>query len=350
MPRGRQLQRALHPGRTRQRLLALCAVAGGSLTAVPAIAAARTYYVSPRGSDASSGRSPWRPWRSVYRVNKARLKPGDTVLFQAGATFSDHTLMPGWGVRVSGARKRPVTFGSYGRGRANLPKGIWIKGERHLVFENFNLGPEQAVNGTGSFDTVQNCTMTNLLGAVKLAVNVIGSHWLIRGNWINRTGDSGMLLRGSAFTVVGNVIANTGLEPVGYATHGIYLKASGSKVFWNTITGFHDDGVSVRYRNSTVEDNNISWGKFGVAFFEWDTRTGHTRIVGNKISNTSVAGIYVSPWDVGGATHENIAIKRNIIYRYGGLSAKAARATSWRAISLSKNKGRYRVHGNRVLS
>src|SRR5207248_2672645 len=89
----------------------------------------RTLYVSPSGSDSNSGVSPDQAWRTVGQVNRAHLQPGDGVLFQGGATFSDDLLMPGWGSDVSGTRSAPVVFGSYGNGKASLPKGIWTKHE-----------------------------------------------------------------------------------------------------------------------------------------------------------------------------------------------------------------------------
>src|SRR5947209_3234428 len=106
-------------------MAALLAVAG--VAAAPSFASARsrTFYVARWGHNTRSGESPNRAWRSVDRVNKAHLHPGDRVLFEGGVTFSDDTLMPGWGTAVSGTRGRPVVFGSYGGGRAWLPKGIW---------------------------------------------------------------------------------------------------------------------------------------------------------------------------------------------------------------------------------
>lgn len=320
-----------------------------------AAASARTYYVSPGGSDSASGHSPSHAWRTVLRVNKQHLRPGDVILFQGGATYGDDALEPGWGAPLAGTGDAPITFGSYGDGKATLTQGIWVHESSHMIFENFNLGPTGGIEGTGSFDTLRDSTMSNFMGTVKIPVTITGSHWVISHNVIDHTGDSGMLLRGSRFHVIGNTITNTGLSPdVTWGTHGIYLKATGSSVIGNTISNFRNDGVSVRYRNATVKDNAISNGAFGVAFFEYDTRTGTTRILHNTIRNTSVGGIYVSPSDIGGATHENLTIRGNIIYRAGAgsgaHSARASVASGWRALSLSKTTGRYRVHGNKLKS
>jgi hypothetical protein len=319
--------------------------------AVPAAAAAATaFYVSPRGNDSSSGQSPSRAWRTLYRVNKAHLTPGDVVLFEAGASFGDEALMPGWGTAVSGTKGAPVVFGSYGSGRATLTRGIWLEGEKHLVFRDFNLGAPQGIEGTGSDDVIANCSMSNFMSGSEVAINVRGSHWVIRGNTIDRTGDSGMLLRGDHFLVIGNTITNTGLDPrVTWGAHGIYLKASDSSVIANTIAHFHNNGVSVRYPHSLIEDNTISGGQFGIAWFQYESRRGTSRWIGNSILHTKIAAIYVSPRDIGGATNENFVISANKIYRPGGRAARVARAGGWMALSLSHNRGRYRIHGNHVV-
>jgi len=335
--------------RARQRPL-LAGLVFLVVAAGPAGAAARTFYVSPSGSDSNSGNSPGRAWRSLYRVNKAHLHPGDMVLFQAGSSFADEALMPGWGSAVSGTARQPVVFGSYGAGQASIPQGIWIKGERNLVFENLALGPSGGVSGTGDRDTVQGCAIRDLMTSPEIAINVIGSHWRIRHNTIDQTGDSGMLLRGDHFNVTGNSISNTGQDPrITYGSHGIYLKAADSRVIANTITRFRDVGVSVRYRNSLVKDNTIGGGKFGIAWFQYDTIRGTSRWIDNTISFTQSAGIYVSPRDIGGATNENFVIAGNRIYRPGGKTARAASIGGWKALSLSHNRGHYHLRGNRVF-
>ena len=49
---------------------------------------ATTYYVSATGSDSFDGKSTLHPFRTIARVNKLDLNPGDKVLFEGGKTFS----------------------------------------------------------------------------------------------------------------------------------------------------------------------------------------------------------------------------------------------------------------------
>ena len=268
-----------------------------------------TYYVSSSGSDSNSGTSPSSPWRTVKRVNAATLAPGDGVLFQGGATFSDETLMP----TGSGAQGKPIVFGSYGQGNATLPQGVWFKEHDYLDFEHLTIvGPESYLQGTGENITVEWCS----IGDDSLPINAAGSNsdWTIDDNTINDAGNSGMLLEGENFTVSGNTITNTGLDSsISYGKHGIYLKVSNATVTNNTITNFSADGISVRYRNSTLIGNHISDGPIGIAWFQMQTVVGTSQWTENTITGTTEAGIYVSPSDQGGKTRESFVIEHNTI-------------------------------------
>ena len=103
-----------------RRIVAAAATSVAAL-AVSAPALATTYYVSPSGSDAGAGTSQAAAWRSVSRVSSAALAPGDTVLFDGSGTY------PGlFQPSRSGAAGAPITFRSYGSGRANLSGGIQL--------------------------------------------------------------------------------------------------------------------------------------------------------------------------------------------------------------------------------
>jgi Right handed beta helix region len=276
---------------------------------------ARTFYVAPDGNDASSGTSPRHPWRTVGRVDRAVLAPGDTVCFEGGASFTDATLMPGEGFNSSGRRGRPIRFASYGRGRARLTQGIWLgtnaehpHGPSWLSFRNLALGPSQGFQGTGTHVALIGLHIGPLLPPVarqETGIQTEGSRWVIAGNTIDRIGGSGMLLGASAdspgdpaggrfYLVSGNTITRTGLDAaIGYPTHGIYLKAANALIAHNRIVGFRDDGVSARYRDAVVRSNRIADGGIGIAWYQYDRTPGRSRFEDNVISNLSTAGIFV---------------------------------------------------------
>jgi hypothetical protein len=78
-----------------------------------------TYYVSLAGNTAGTG-TMTKPWNSVAKVISAHLVPGDTVLFRGGDFFNGTTL---YFNGLAGTSSSPITFGSYGTGRATIGAG-----------------------------------------------------------------------------------------------------------------------------------------------------------------------------------------------------------------------------------
>lgn len=124
-----------------------------SLGTVVSAAAAHTFYVSASaGDDANEGQSARAPWRSLERVNRASLAPGDTVLFLRGDTWRG-TLIP-----QSGQAGAPVTYAAYGEGARPLLLGSvsrnapedWRR-ERDNVWVTAPIGftELEALNGLG---------------------------------------------------------------------------------------------------------------------------------------------------------------------------------------------------------
>jgi hypothetical protein len=99
-----------------KRLLGALIVLSSSVCA--GAEAGRVFYVdSKQGDDASRGDRAELAWRSLERVNRAELRPGDTVRFRRGGVWRG-TLVP-----VSGADGRPIAYGAYGEGRKPLLLG-----------------------------------------------------------------------------------------------------------------------------------------------------------------------------------------------------------------------------------
>jgi parallel beta-helix repeat protein len=277
-------------------------------------------------------------WRTVSRVNAAALRPGDTVLFEGGTTFTDETLEPS----RSGRRKRPITYGSYGGGHARLPRGIKLEDVNWIAIRGFTVsGGSEAVIGSPDGSGARHVTIEhNLLHNVDVGVysaNPRDAGWTIRDNTISQTGDSGMILYGSDFSITGNSITDTGTDSsISYAKHGIYLKVVGARVTGNTIRRFHANGVSVRYRNSVIDDNVIADGPIGIAWFQYDPTPGTSYWRHNTISGTTSANVYVSSSDIGGPTRESFVITDNRLSKRSGVYT-----------NLKPTTGRYTVRGNR---
>jgi hypothetical protein len=302
---------------------------GGVGTFDPVAITGRTYYVSSAGSDSNDGTSPQQAWKTVRQANRADLAPGDGVLFEGGATYSDDTLMPERG----GARGKPVVYGSYGQGRAVLPKGVWFRDKSDFAFQNLSFpGVAHGIQGAGDRVTIQGVE----LKGNEVGIYSEGDDWTIEANHVDGSGDSGMILIGARHTIRANLITDTGIDrSIDFGKHGIYLKVVDAVVTDNTIKGFSDNGVSVRFRNSRIERNTISGGPIGIAWFQYDTVAGTSTWRGNDITQTTAASVYVSRTDEAGPTRESFVIANNRLDPASG-----------KYLDLSDTQGSYSVSGN----
>ncbi|MGH2874304.1 MAG: right-handed parallel beta-helix repeat-containing protein, partial [Solirubrobacteraceae bacterium] len=121
-----------------------------------------------------------------------------------------------------------------------------------------------------------------------------------------------------------------GLDPsVTWAKHGIYLDASDATIADNTITNFQSSGVSARYRNSTITDNYIANGEFGITFYQYDPLAATSHWTANSILNTTVASVYVNGGSGGlMATHESFVITGNTLQPSPGSQTLSLESTS----------------------
>ena len=305
-------------------------------------ASGATFYVSPAGHDRADGRSPDHPWRTIHRVNDARLQAGDVVLFQAKATFSDTTLTPG----ASGVAGSPITFGSYGAGDATISNGdgaVWFSGRDYLTFRNLRLttGNSNAVIFAGSSGRSTHITLRDsiLFDSNYAAVNQPGSDdasWVIRGNVISHVGDSGLILQGAYDVVRGNSIRDIGWNPeLDYGKHGIYAKGIGIRILGNKISGFpNGNGISLRSRDALVSGNTISDGPMAIAFFPEDPQAGTTVVSGNHARGITKSAFY---YDTGG--REDFVLTGNTFSMSGGTGFDLAGTPT----------ARMTITGNRLL-
>ncbi len=284
----------------RQLGIAIVAVilAGGVTSSV----SAATYYVRQHGNDRARGVTSATAWRTVARVNRARLKPGDIVRFEGRAEFTDTTLIP----RVSGTPSNPITYSSFGQGRAHLinPHGpVWFSGKHDLVFDRLYLssaGTNSSVIAGSSVGSsriiVSRSVITGTTGVGINAPVTSDAGWRIECNLIQRTGDSGIIFLGSGFTITGNLIRDTGTNPeIPYGKHGIYAKGEGSVLASNVIERFADIGLSLRAPNTQAINNTIVDGPFAIAFHDESTAIGSSIVQGNLGFAIGKVGFYFAP-------------------------------------------------------
>ena len=118
--------------RLARRAALVLALAVGSAAAAPVLAQTRVYIDAIGGSDENSGRSEDQAWRSIAKINRIQLRPGDTVLLRRGSTWKGGIV-----VRSSGRPGLPISFGAYGTGPAPVlagaRSGVEGNGQSHIV-------------------------------------------------------------------------------------------------------------------------------------------------------------------------------------------------------------------------
>ncbi|MEO6962512.1 MAG: hypothetical protein ABIY90_11125, partial [Puia sp.] len=83
------------------------------------LAGPRAYYLSVSGNDEQDG-SIRNPWRTIERLNRIYLGPGDSVFFAGGNIFSGLLLIDS---NRSGTVTHPLLIASYGEGHAKIDAG-----------------------------------------------------------------------------------------------------------------------------------------------------------------------------------------------------------------------------------
>jgi len=78
-----------------------------------------TYYLSISGNDKNNGNKE-SPWKTIQKLNSIQLKPGDSVLFEAGQTFYGTVIVDS---NESGTSNNPIVFSSNSNGKAIINTG-----------------------------------------------------------------------------------------------------------------------------------------------------------------------------------------------------------------------------------
>lgn len=109
---------------------------------------ATDYYISNAGNDTNAGTRP-QPWRTVAKVNRQVLKPGDKILFAGGEVFAGNVVISEKSQTRPG---QPITIGSFGPGRATIRvsagNGVLVRNlgdivVQDLVVQSRNLATNQ---------------------------------------------------------------------------------------------------------------------------------------------------------------------------------------------------------------
>jgi hypothetical protein len=145
---------------------------------------AKDLFVRGDGNDSAPGTSRKAAWRTVERVNRARLLPGDRVLFEAEQEFTGNLSLT---AEDAGTAEAPVVIGSYGRGRARLlagqGTGITVRNAGGITIEGLAVVGAGVTNNTGygilCDNTLTNGGMLDHLAIRNVEVSGFGKHGIL---------------------------------------------------------------------------------------------------------------------------------------------------------------------------
>jgi hypothetical protein len=274
-----------------------------------------TYYVSSRrGKDTNRGLSPSGAWQTMARVNRARLLPGDSVLFRRGETWPE-TLRP----TSSGAEGNVITFGAFGAGakpvisgsdsgpRALVRElGIDNNEQSHIVYDNLDLRNVRQGLRLYSWSalvrdvTLQNCDVTT--GSSQphgtMSAGVYAS--------VNRGRLSGVTIRNNRFTPY----------PTGLEHRGVYFVRGMSdfRIEGNRFGPAGEDAITIWHSDHGSIEGNSGGGNGENTI---DVKDSHDIVVrGNQAESDTEYNIVVHGVDSDRLTY-NVTVEKNECRRGG---------------------------------
>jgi hypothetical protein len=254
--------------------------------------AAMDYFVRPNGDDGARGDSTNAAWRTIERANQAQFKPGDRVLFEAGASFRGNVMLS---AEDAGTSNAPVVIGSFGQGRATIlagrQTGITVENAGGVAIENL------IVEGAGRTDnTYPYASHTDRGNVVRFNIseNDARKNRYYGGLWVRSDGKE----------MTGVEIYNNTIVMGPWADQAAHIYAQGvnARVRNNIFLGagpalplrVEPTGGPVRFENNLYwregAPTEIAWGaQTYSSLAEWRDRTGQECLGGRP------TGLFGSP-------------------------------------------------------
>lgn len=334
-----------------------------------------TYYISTSGSDSNNGTSASSPWKSISKVNASRFKPGDSILFQGGQTFSGALVFRSYD---GNSTTNPVKVGSYGNGRATINSGkttgAWDWGTSGLWFNNLNfVGSPNGSNHDGirfeapSGQSISNFQVTNcsITGYGYAGILIIGngsagvSNIRITSNTIYNNVDSGITgcsgsrnVHKNVYIANNNIYNNYGNSSSTVTGSGMMLGGFNGATIENNLV--HDNGAKgnggagiwthdstgVLIQNNQVYSNHQSRSHDGDGI-DLDLNTQNSVVQYNYTHDNDGAGLMLDQWQ------SNNLMTNNII-RYN-VSQNDGRKSTYAGIHIFGGPHNSWVYGNVVF-
>jgi hypothetical protein len=320
-------------------ILMLAAGLPGVLAPRPVLAAGTNYYVdSVNGSDANSGTASSSPWKTLTKIQSYPFRPGDTINFKRGSSWTG-----GLNITSSGVQNSPITFRDYGTGprptisnpgtgqRVIRVYSSWVVIQGFLVKDSGDAGVE--IETGANHNTIQDIEVTN----TGMGVSIGGQYNLVTNNYahdlhmvVNTPGGDddygavGFLILNGDNEVSYNRCINCRAPSYDYGNDGgvveIYSNGDNAYIHHNygrASEGFIEVGGSVARNvrvSYNVSDNNYSDFACLHVGGTFSSTIDGLRIENNTIVNTTASGWSVLNCPTTTMDATQLVFRNNIVY------------------------------------
>lgn len=214
---------------------------------------AKTYYVSPTGSDAANGTSTSTPWATTAKVNAQVIAPGTCVLFQGGKTFNGGLTLD---ASDAGSDANRVVLGSYGTGRATISSGssngIYLANTAGVTIQDLivvgNGYDSNTASGINLYNTLPNATQLTGITITDVDASYYGASGIVFGGAPSDGSKSGY----TKVSVTNSVVhdnADAGLQSYGtFSTNSTTY--SNHDVTVDGVSAYNNRGIPGKGTNS----------------------------------------------------------------------------------------------------
>ncbi|MEL6890812.1 MAG: hypothetical protein AAFP84_04395 [Actinomycetota bacterium] len=255
-------------------LVAASTLAGAAIVAsTPVEAASTTYYLSCRGNDGATGRSPSKAWRSFTRAEQAELRPGDKLLLERNCTWTGDRLDIAW----SGTSTKRILIGNYGSGSKPLLRDgknsvVKITGS-HLIVRGLRVHwrPFNQIACGQSIGEVYGFNLTG--GASNVTITKSEASGATAGVHLSTRSSNNKILDNDIFE--NNVLTSFGSNPArDLGAWGVLVRSDGNEIAYNRL---RDNTASCRNQGYKLHSNSIE------LYEATNTSIHHNRSEGDRV-------------------------------------------------------------------
>lgn len=271
------------------------------------------YIDSKNGDDNNDGRTKMSPWKSLSRIEKEKILPGDTLFFKRGSSFSNELK-----INYSGEKNRPIVLTEYG------DKTLKAASFTNSIFDPDNQNFGNCIRLKGNHIIVENLYFHKTVADIPDEGHGFLTMWQLGAVFIDK-GSENCIVKNNEFFDCGVGIKSYGefaiiknnyihdcnrvLKRWGWGPIGIWIGADNQEVCYNRIINY-----SVVHPNINWGINSYGGGADGGAIEIDDARIEKTNISIHHNYSSDCQGFLEVTWSdiVKNPKYENFSIHHNV--------------------------------------